>query len=69
METAPPALETIRGLALARELVRRTGVRDPATLRRAADLVEVRATSELERAVAAGFRVEAAALEDERAGT
>lgn len=47
----------VAGLELAQELARRTGVRDPETLREAAATVEALATSALERGVAADFRL------------
>jgi len=60
MENAQNVAQVLQGLALAREIVERTGVRDPDALRRAAEQVERLASSDLERAVAAGFRAIAA---------
>jgi len=61
METAE-AIEQDRlgyaaGLEMARQLVDKTGVRDPAQLLDAARLVESRATTTLELGVAAGLRL------------
>jgi hypothetical protein len=53
------------GLELADTLIRQLGVHDPEVLRQAAAIAEARASSPLEFGVAAGYRIEAAAISDE----
>lgn len=56
------------GLALAGDLVERTGVRDPHELRRAALAIEERAQTALERGAAAGLRIAASEIQDSQGG-
>lgn len=62
METTTPDLAA--GMALARELVRRTGVTDPETLRSVARTVRSLASSELEEGAARGFEALAREIEE-----
>jgi hypothetical protein len=54
----------VAGLELARDIVEQLGIRDPARLQEAADQLEDRAVSDLERGCAVGYRLIAEDLED-----